>query len=85
MERLQNLEKNIQTIQSIIKDGIVNYDCIMLGSVVTSSVQKILQSMEEDVKELIKMQNYSENANTKRKIILFDPSKTSNMVNHPSH
>ena len=45
MERLQNLEKNIQTVQSIIKNGIVNYDCIMLGSVATSSVQKILQSM----------------------------------------
>lgn len=85
MERLQNLEKNIYTAQSIIKDGIVNYDCIMLGSVATSSVQKILQSMEEDVKELIKMQNHSENADTKRKIIIFDSSKTSNMVNHPSH
>ena len=85
MERLQNLEKNIQTIQSIIKNGIVNYDCIMLGSVATSSAQKILQSMEEDVKELIKMQNHSENADTKRKIIIFDSSKTSNMVNHPSH
>ena len=58
MERLQNLEKNIQTVQSIIKNGIVNYDCIMLGSVATSSTQKILQSMEEDVKELIKMQNH---------------------------
>ena len=85
MERLQNLEKNIQTVQSIIKNGIVNYDCIMLGSVATSSTQKILQSMEEDVKELIKMQNHSENADTKRKIIIFDSSKTSNMVNHPSH
>ena len=85
MERLQNLEKNIQTVQSIIKNGIVNYDCIMLGSVATSSAQKILQSMEEDVKELIKMQNHSENADTKRKIIIFDSSKTSNMVNHPSH
>ena len=85
MERLQNLEKNIQAVQSIIKNGIVNYDCIMLGSVATSSAQKILQSMEEDVKELIKMQNHSENADTKRKIIIFDSSKTSNMVNHPSH
>lgn len=85
MERLQNLEKNIYTVQSIIKDGIVNYDNIMLGSVATSSVQKILQSMEEDVKELIKMQNHSENADIKRKIIIFDSSKTSNMVNHPSH
>lgn len=85
MERLQNLEKNIQTVQSIIKKGIVNYNCIMLGSVATPSVQKILQSMEEDVKELIKMQNHSENADTKRKIIIFDSSKTSNMVNHPSH
>ena len=85
MERLQNLEKNIQTVQSIIKNVIVNCDCIMLGSVATSSAQKILQSMEEDVKELIKMQNYSENADTKRKIIIFDSSKTSNMVNHPSH
>ena len=85
MERLQNLVKNSQIIQSIIKNGIVNYDCIMLGSVATSSAQKILQSMEEDVKELIKMQNHSENADTKRKIIIFDSSKTSNMVNHPSH
>lgn len=85
MERLQNLEKNIQTVQSIIKKGIVNYNCIMLGSVATPSVQKILQSMEEDVRELIKMQNHSENADTKRKIIIFDSSKTSNMVNHPSH
>ena len=85
MERLQNLVKNSQIIQSIIKNGIVNYDCIMLGSVATSSTQKILQSMEEDVKELIKMQNHSENADTKRKIIIFDSSKTSNMVNHPSH
>ena len=85
MERLQNLEKNIYTVQSIIKDGIVNYDCIMLGSVATSSVQKILQSMEEDVKELIKMQNHSENADTKHETIVFDSSKTSNMVNHPSH
>ena len=85
MERLQNLEKNIQTVQSIIKDGIVNYDCIMLGSVATLSAQKILQSMEEDVRELIKMQNHSENADTKRKFIIFDSSKTSNMVNHPFH
>lgn len=85
MERLQNLEKNIQNLQSIIKKGIVNYDCIMLGSVATSSAQKILQSMEEDVRELIKMQNHSENADTKRKIIIFDSSKTPNMVNHPSH
>ena len=85
MERLQNLEKNIYTVQSIIKDGIVNYDCIMLGSVATASAQKILQSMEEDVRELIKMQNHSENADTKHKTIVFDSSKTSNMVNHPSH
>lgn len=85
MERLQNLEENIQTVQSIIKNGIVNYDCIMLGSVATLAAQKLLQSMEEDVKELIKMQNHSENADTKHETIVFDSSKTSNMVNHPSH
>ena len=85
MERLQNLEKNIQTVQSIIKNGIVNYDCVWLESAATSSAQKILQSMEEDVRELIKMQNHSENADTKHKTIVFDSSKTSNMVNHPSH
>ena len=85
MERLQNLEKNIQTVQSIIKNSIVNYDCIWLESVATVAVQKLLQSMEEDVRELIKIQNHSENADTKRKIIIFDSSKTSNMVNHPSH
>lgn len=85
MERLQNLEENIQIVQSIIKNGIVNYDCIMLGSVTTLAVQKILQSMEEDVKELIKMQNHSESADTKHETIVFDSSKTSNMVNHPSH
>ena len=85
MERLQNLEKNIQTVQSIIKNGIVNYDCIWLESVATVAVQKLLQSMEEDIRELIKMQNYSENADTKHETIVFDSSKTSNMVNHPSH
>ena len=85
MERLQNLEKNIQTVQSIIKNGIVNYDCIWLGSTVTSAAQKILQSMEEDVRELIKMQNHSENADIKHETIVFDSSKTYNMVNHPSH
>lgn len=85
MERLQNLEENIQTVQSLIKNGIVNYDCIMLGSAATLAAQKLLQSMEEDVKELIKMQNHSENADTEHEASVFDFSKTSNMVNHPSH
>lgn len=85
MERLQNLEENIQTVQSIIKNGIVNYDYIILGSVATLAAQKLLQSMEEDVKELIKMQNHSENADTEHETIVFDSSKTTNMVDHPSH
>lgn len=85
MERLQNLEENIQTVQSLIEQGIVNYECIMLGNVATAAAQKLLQSMEEDVKELIKMQNHSENADTEHETIVFDSSKTSNMVDHPSH
>lgn len=85
MERLKNLEKNIQTVQSLIEQGIVNYDCIMLGSVCTSAVQKTLQSMEKDVKELIKLQNFMEAVGITYKSFEKDTSKTTNMVDHPSH
>lgn len=92
MERLQNLKKNLQKLQDIINSGLVNYDSqvkydtgIILGCINTAALKNTLQSIEEDVNELIKMQNYTEAADTKHKAIVFDSSKTLNMVDHPSH
>lgn len=77
MDRLKNLEQNIHELRDIISYGFVNYDThIMLGSVSTAALKKTLQSMEEDVTELIKMQNYIEAA---------DSSKASDEVSHRSH